>query len=198
MTLRLLILAACLSSSLSVHAERADRDKPMLLEANKISIDDAKKLQVLEGDVVITKGTMTLKAERVVVSENNDGYQKGTAYAGPGKLARFRQKLEGKNDYVDGEAERIEYDTQKEVAELFQRAWVRSGQDEVRGDYIWYDAIGEKYLVTAGGKTSDPKSPPSRVRAIIQPRNKDNPGTAAPTTREALQLKPDNNASAPR
>ncbi len=198
MTLRLAPLAFCLLCSLPAHAERADRDKPMLLEANKISIDDAKKVQVLEGDVIITKGTMTLKAERVVVSENHDGYQKGVAHASKGSLARFRQKLEGKNEYVEGEAERIEYDTQREIAELFQHAWVRSGQDEVRGDYIWYDAVSEKYLVTANGKTSDPKSPPSRVRAIIQPRNKDNPSPANPGTRQSLQLKRDDNPGTPR
>ncbi|MDD2884625.1 MAG: lipopolysaccharide transport periplasmic protein LptA [Dechloromonas sp.] len=198
MTLRLTSLALCLLCSLPAHAERADRDKPMLLEANKISIDDAKKVQILEGDVVVTKGTMTLKAERIVVSEDDKGYQKGVAFAGKGGLARFRQKLEGKPEYIDGEAERIEYDTQREIAELFQRAWVRSGQDEVRGDYIWYDAVSEKYLVTAGGKTSDPKSPPGRVRAIIQPRNKDNGTPSSAPQRETLELKRDEHSSAPR
>ncbi len=188
MILRLATLTLCLMAAAPAFAERADRDKPMQLEANRVSIDDAKKIQILEGDVIITKGTMILKADRVVITEDPYGFQKGTAFNGPGGLARFRQKREGKEEYIDGEAERIEYNTNTEVAELFHRAWVRSGADEVKGDYIWYDAVSEKYLVTAG-EARDPKGTPSRVRAILQPKSKgSDPGQPA-TRGERLQLK---------
>jgi lipopolysaccharide export system protein LptA len=169
-----LLLATLLSGV--AFAERADRDKPLQLEANRISIDDAKKIQILEGDVVLIKGTMVLKSDRVVIVEDQYGFQKGTAFGGKDGLARIRQKREGREEYMEGEAERIEYNTSNEVAELFHRAWVKSGEDEVKGDYIWYDGISEKYLVTAG-ETRDVKAPPARVRAIIQPKNKG----AAPT-----------------
>jgi len=172
MNTRLATLTLCLMISLAAHAERADRDKPMLLEANRASIDDAKKIQVLEGDVLITKGTMTLKADRVVITEDQYGFQKGTAFSGKNGLAYFRQKREGKEEYVEGEGERIEYNTNSEILELFHRAWVKNGEDLVKGDYIWYDAVSEKYLVTAG-ETRDPKGPPARVRAVIQPKAKD-------------------------
>ena len=163
-----------------VLAERADRDKPLQLEANRISIDDAKKIQILEGDVIVIKGTMMLRADRVVITEDQYGFQKGVAFGGKDGLARIRQKREGKDEYSEGEAERIEYNTNSEVAELFHRAWVKSGEDQVKGDYIWYDGISEKYLVTAG-QNRDPKAPPARVRAIIQPRNKaDQPAASSP------------------
>lgn len=165
-----LVLSLALLATPPALAERADRDKPMLLEANRISIDDAKKIQILEGDVVITKGTMTLKAARIVVTEDKYGFQKGTAFGGKDGLARFRQKREGKDEYMEGEAERIEYNSNSEIAELFHRAWVKSGQDQVKGDYIWYDAVSEKYLVTAG-ESRDAKAPPPRVRAVIQPKS---------------------------
>jgi len=171
MILRLVTISLCLLATQNVLAERADRDKPMQLEANRITIDDAKKIQILEGDVLVTKGTMTLKAERIVITEDQYGFQKGTAFSGKDGLARFRQKREGSEEYVDGEAERIEYNSNSEIAELFHRAWVKSGEDQVRGDYIRYDAVNEKYLVTAG-ENRDPKAPPARVRAIIQPKNK--------------------------
>lgn len=187
MTIRLATLTLCLLISLPVLAERADRNKPMLLEANRVSIDDAKKIQILEGDVLITKGTMTLKADRVVIKEDQYGFQKGTAFGGKNGLARFRQKRDGKEEYVEGEGERIEYNTNSEILELFHRAWVKSGEDQVRGDYIWYDAVSEKYLVTAG-ETRDPKAPPGRVRVVIQPKAKDS--EAKPATRgERLELK---------
>jgi lipopolysaccharide export system protein LptA len=111
MNLRLATLTLCLLAALPAHAERADRNKPMQLEANRVSIDDAKKVQILEGDVVISKGTMVLKADRIIVTEDKYGFQKGTAFAGKNGLARFRQKLEGKEQYIEGEAERIEYNT---------------------------------------------------------------------------------------
>ena len=162
----------------SAWAERADRDKPMQLEANRVSIDDAKKIQILEGDVILTKGTMVLKAERIIITEDRYGFQKGTAFGPKGGSATFRQKREGKDEYIEGQAERIEYDSNREIAELFHHARVKSGQDELKGDYIWYDAISEKYLVTAGetkgGSTSSP-----RVRATIQPRNTTAPETPA-------------------
>jgi lipopolysaccharide export system protein LptA len=188
MTLRLVTLTLCLLATLPAHAERADRGKPMLLEANRISIDDAKKVQILEGDVVISKGTMVLKADRIIVTEDKYGFQKGTAFAGKNGLARFRQKLEGKNEYIEGEAERIEYNSSSEIAELFHRAWVKSGEDQVKGDYIWYDAVSEKYLVTAG-ETRDPNAPAPRVRAVIQPRNKDSEPQRPATRGESLELK---------
>ncbi len=188
MILRLVTLSVCLLTAQNVLAERADRDKPMQLEANRITIDDAKKIQILEGDVLVTKGTMTLKAERIVITEDQYGFQKGTATGGKDGLARFRQKREGSEDYVDGEAERIDYNSNSEIAELFQRAWVKSGEDQVRGDYIRYDAVSEKYLVTAG-ENRDPKAPPARVRAIIQPKNKSTDPERTSPQNGGLELK---------
>ncbi|MDR2188851.1 MAG: lipopolysaccharide transport periplasmic protein LptA [Azonexus sp.] len=167
-------------------AERADRDKPMRLEANRLSVDDAKKIQILEGNVVITKGTLVLRADKVVVTEDPYGFQKGVATAAKGKLATFRQKREGKDDYIEGEAERIEYDSNSEVAELFRRAWVKSGGDEIRGDYIWYDAVNEKYLATAGDKNG---APGRRVIVTIEPRNKKDGAERPPPRSEPLELK---------
>lgn len=169
-------------------AERADRDKPMQLEASRISIDDAKKIQILEGDVVVIKGTMVLKADKVVITEDKYGFQLGVATGGKDGLARIRQKREGREEYIEGEAERIEYNSNTEVAEFFRRAWVRSGDDQVKGDYIWYDAISEKYLVTAG-KSSDPKGQPTRVRAIIQPKNKAGQEDQPANSGQRLELK---------
>lgn len=182
---RIVLLALLAALSGAAHAERADRDKPLQLEANTLSIDDAKKIQILEGDVVVIKGTMVLRADKVVVTEDQYGFQKGVATGGKDGLARIRQKREGREDYVDGEAERIEYNTGSEIAEFFRRAWVKSGEDQVRGDYIWYDGVSEKYLVTAGGK-GDAKGTPSRVRAIIQPKSKPQDGAPA----AGLELKP--------
>ena len=210
------VLAACVS--LPAQSEKADRDKPMQLEAQRITVDDGNKVQILEGDVVLSKGTLQIQCDKIIVKEDAYGFQRGTAFGGKGGLARFRQKREGKDEYVEGEAERIEYDsrsekaklfnrakvtsggdqvtghyieydTRSEVAELFHRAWIKSGEDQIKGDYIWYDSINEKYLVTAG-ETRDPKGPPPRVRAVITPQAKTPPPEESTTRRtDHLELK---------
>jgi lipopolysaccharide export system protein LptA len=154
----------------AVHAERADRDKPVSLDAAKVTIDDIKRVHIFEGNVVLTQGTLVIKSAKLVVTQDAEGFQKGVATGGADGLARFRQKRDGKDEYMDGEGERIEYDSRSEKAEFFKRAYVKSGMDEVRGDYISYDGITEQYLVTAA-PGAKPGSEQSRVHAVIQPKS---------------------------
>jgi lipopolysaccharide export system protein LptA len=187
---RLLVALFCfLLPALSLHAEQSDREKPIALEADRITIDDLKRMQILEGNVVLTQGTLTIRADKIVVTEDAYGFQRGVAFAGPGGLARFRQKRETRDGWIEGEAERIEYDSHNEIAELFRRAWVKSGEDQLHGDYIRYDAISERYLAAADpGNSKNSAMSPARVRALIQPRNKSVPPVDADRN-DALQLK---------
>ena len=164
---RLLPIAlVCLA--LPVRAERADRDKPVNIEADRIVVEEAKKIQTFEGNVQLTQGTLVIRAAKLVVSQDSQGFQKGVAYSGADGLARFRQKREGKDEYVNGEAERIEYDARTEKTELFIRAHVVSGLDEVRGHYVSYDAQTENYVVTSA--PAAPGSKGEQVKAVIQPK----------------------------
>ena len=171
------------------HAEKADREKPINLEADSISMDDINKVQILEGNVILTQGTMQILTSKLVVTQDIDGFQKGVATGGANGLARFKQKREGRDEYIEGEAERIVHDARSEKTEFFVRGWVKSGQDEVKGHYISYDALTEQYLVTNAGETKSAKgAPQARVRAIIQPKGKNAPEE---NTGEPLTLKPD-------
>jgi lipopolysaccharide export system protein LptA len=189
-------MACCLAAP--AHAEKADRDKPVNLEADRITVDDARKLHILEGNVQLTQGTLIIRTEKLTVSQDADGFQKGVAQGGAGGLARFRQKREGKDEWVEGEAERIEHDGRGEKTEFFVRAYVKSGQDEVRGPYISYNGLTENYLVTspakqAGGATG----PKERVRAVIQPKHKGDAKPAA-TPAEPAPLKGAPEIASPR
>ena len=173
------IAGVALTASVA-RAEKADRDKPVNIEADRVSVDDVKRVQTFEGNVQLVKGTLIIRAERIVVTQDDDGYQRGVATGTGSVLPRFRQKREGVDEYVEGEAERIEHDAKAEKTEFFNRAWVKSGLDEVRGQFISYDAKTEKYFVTSGpnGTRAQPGSN-DRVRAVIQPRNRD-AGTVTP------------------
>ena len=176
--------------TLPAHAEKADREKPMNIEAARLSMDDIKKVQVFEGNVIVNQGTMQIRTSRLVVTQDADGFQKGVATGGADGLARFKQKRAGVDEYMEGEGERIEHDAREEKTEFFIRGWVKSGEDEVKGPYISYDALTEKYLVTngSGGQKTATGAAQARVRAIIQPKGKN----AAPEEKKGdpLTLKP--------
>lgn len=164
------LLVAGLLAAGSARAERADRDKPVNLEADRVTVDDIKRVHIFEGNVILKQGTLVIRTARMVVTQDAEGFQKGVATGGADGLARFRQKREGKDEHIDGEGERIEYDARTEKAEFFVRAYVKSGLDEVRGNFISYDGLTEKYLVTAA-PGAKPGAPAGRVTAVIQPKN---------------------------
>lgn len=179
--LRISLLTFALSCQPAL-AERADRDKPVNIEADRVTVDDRSKVHIFEGAVILTQGTLMIKGDKLVVTQGADGFQNGVATASAGRLASFRQKRDGSDEYIDGEAERIEYDSRAEKAKLFNRAYVRSGGDEVRGNYIEYDAVSENYLVANVPGSTPSTATPGRVKATIQPKgdNKPETGGASP------------------
>jgi lipopolysaccharide export system protein LptA len=181
----LVLLTYCLLSALPAQAERADRDKPVNLEADRVTVDDAKQTATFEGNVVMTQGTLTIRGDRVIVQQDAEGFKHGAAY---GDLASFRQKRDGFDEYIEGYAERIEYDSKADLLQMFNRAYLKKSNDDVRGNYISYDATTEFFRVVGGGKQAATASnPDGRVRAVIQPKPKAQPSAAPPPP---LPLKP--------
>lgn len=172
------------------HAEKADRNKPVNLEADRATVDDINKVHVFEGNVNLSQGTLLIKSDKLVVKQDAEGYQSGVATANPGKLAYFRVKRDGKEEFVEGEAERIEHDAKTDITKFFNRAWVKNGDDEVRGQFILYDGLKEQYSVTNGPDGSVVSRGNSRVRAVIQPKNKDKDAAAQAGGPVKLQLAP--------
>lgn len=187
---RVLAVCALMALGAPALAEKADREKPINLEADRVSIDDAKQTALFEGNVLLTQGTMQIRGDRMEVRQDKEGFKYGTTW---GNLAHFRQKRDGYDEYVEGWAERIEYDGRVEVLQMFNRAQLKRGQDEVRGNYISYDARTEFFQVTGGAKAAAPDSPQGRVRAVIQPKSKEKPPAAPP-----VSLKPAEAIAAPR
>ncbi len=168
---------AMLAVACPAGAERADRDKPVNIEADRMNADDAQKTAVFEGRVVLTQGTLLIRADRLTLRQDKEGFQYGVAL---GKPATFRQKREGSGDYIDGEAERIEYDGRADRIQLFNRARLRRDSgDDVRGNYISYDSRTEFFSVQAA-KGAPAESRDGRVRAVIMPRTSAAAGASAP------------------
>ena len=150
--------------ALPVHAEKADRSKPVNLEADTVTLDDIKKISVYQGNVILSQGTLTLHADRVQVTQNANGIDKISA---SGRPAAFRQKVDGREEFIEGFSERIEFDSANSQLELIGQAQLKRGGDELRGAQISYNSNTEFYKVVGqpGAKT-----PSGRVRAVIRPK----------------------------
>lgn len=163
-----IVLAAALSVACAhAYAERGDRDKPVNVESDRMTADDAKQVAVFDGRVVLTQGTFVLRADRLTVRQDKDGFSFAVA---EGKPATFRQKRDGADEWVDGEALRIEYDGKKDLVELFERARLTRDKDEVRGNYISYDSRTEFFTVQNSKEFQPSPGRDGRVRAVIQPK----------------------------
>ena len=149
----------------AVHAEQADSTKPIEIEANRMSADDARRMNVFEGNVVVTRGTLNIRADRIVVRQDAEGNQYATATGNP---VRFRQRQDAKPPekegvWMEGEAKRVELDEKNGKIELYEEARVNRGGDEVKGNYILVDQRSDFFTVTPGRGDG-------RVRATIQPK----------------------------
>ncbi len=185
-----LVVALLLTCSPVAVAERADRDKPVNLEADRVELDDLRKESLFVGNVTLTQGTLTIKADQITVKQDANGFQYGIAM---GKPAQFRQKREGFDDYVEGFSERLEYDSKGDKVQLFTNARIQRGADEIRGDYISYNAVTEFFQVIGGGKsTATPGNAQGRVRVILQPK-----GTPVPAS-SGTELKPSSTLQSPK
>jgi lipopolysaccharide export system protein LptA len=175
-----------------LRAENADRDKPIHMESDRVTIDDVQQVSVFEGKVQLTQGTLSIRAEKIVVTEDKLGYKHCTA---TGKTASFRQKHEGTDEYMEGYGERIEYDTRAGTVDFFGQARVKREQDDVQGDHIAYSTRTEVFQVSGDPKFADDPNK-GRVHAVIQPKGKES--ASAPAPKDApLTIQPSSTLSKP-
>ncbi len=174
-------LAALVLASLGTglaFGEKADRNKPMNIEADALKYDDLKQVSVFTGRVILTKGTIQIRGGQLDVRQDPEGYQFGLVLAEPGKLAFFRQKRDGIDEYIEGEGEVIEYDGKADTVKFVKRAQLRRYRgavlnDEISGGVIVYDNTVDVFTVDGGTTRSASGAPGAstgRVRAMLTPK----------------------------
>jgi lipopolysaccharide export system protein LptA len=188
---RSLVSAAMLGAADWAYAEQNDRKQPTHVESDSLRYDDLKQTTEFIGHVVLTQGTLTLRADRLILRQDPDGYQFGQAQ---GRPAQFRQKRDALDEWIEGEAQTLDYDGRTETMTLSQQARVRRRAgtrivDEIEGARIVYDARYEQFQVD-GSRTPATKGPTQgRVRVIIQPRIEPS-APSTPSARPALRAAP--------
>lgn len=162
----LLLLATYATQSF---AERADRDKPIQVDADHVTVDDTNQVSTFEGNVQMRQGTLLIEGTKIVVTQDKKGFSKIVA---TGQLAHFRQKRDGVNQYSEGFGEQIEYDNFIEIANIYRQARVKRDGDDVKGEHIIYNTKTGVFKVF-GSTSQDPDTTgQGRVQIIIQPKDK--------------------------
>ncbi len=161
-------------STLTAHALKSDAEQPTRIEAAHMSYEDLKQENTFIGKVLLTRGTLKIEGEKMLVRQDQSGYQYGTVF---GKPALFQQQRDGGPDrWIKGQAERIEYDTKSGVVRFFSQAKLirlenSKPTDEIEGAFILYNSRTEYYSVNnkiQGEKRADK----GRIKVVIQPSKK--------------------------
>jgi len=172
-------------------AEKADRDKPINIVSERGGrLDVIKQRTEFNGSVVLSKGSMVLRAERLDVRETSDGYYQAFANGEAGKPVTFRQARDVPGEFIEGSAEQLEYDSRADTVRFIGNAVVRrmrgaAVSDEVTGAVINYDNRSEVFSVDGGQNSPHPNG---KVRVVMMPRaaSAPEPAPSAPP----LQLQP--------
>ena len=174
---------ACLACAvpLHAHAEKADKTKPISFTSDDGEVNYEKRTGVLKGNVVITQGTLTIRANRIDFKQNDDNSLSATAFGNP--LA-FRQKRDDAEGYYEGWAQKAVYDGAKEQVELFDNAILKRGADEIRSNYISYNASTELFKAEArpaSTPAAGDAAAKARVQGTFQPKADAAPGKGSDT-----------------
>ena len=174
------LLASALLCVPPAQAKQSDKDQPLYATADALRVDDANGVSVFTGNVVITKGSIVIKADRFEVRDGVDGAQIGIATSNAGRLATFSQDRDVDNESIRGQATRIDYNSATERLELTGKALMRRFRgdtmaDETAGERIVYTSQDAKFVVDGAVKTGSQSS--GRVRAVLAPK----PSAPAPS-----------------
>lgn len=194
---RLLPLLLALAA-LPSQAEKADRLKPMVFTADKQGrLDSVNQRTELLGNVVISQGSLMLRADKVDVRETREGYYEALAQGGAGQPVSFRQGQDRPGEVIDGVADQLEYDSRSETVRFIGNAKVRRTRgaavaEEVTGAVIVYNSRTEVISLEAGSASPNPGG---RVRMVRMPPAETEAGPAASAP---LPLQPSTTITPPK
>ena len=168
------LLAACFIAP--AHAEKADQDKPIILEAEKVSVNDVQQVYELDGQVLLTKGSILITGEKGNIKVDPEGYEYVDVQGNPESTASFRQRREGPvNEFMQGRGQTVTYNAKTELLTLTGEASLKRLHnmqmlDQLRGWKIDYDDVKQRYQVSPPANAKAEDLP--LARAILSPRRK--------------------------
>lgn len=151
-----------------------EEEPPTQILSNELTYDENTKTSVFTGDVIMTRGLLTLQSDVLSLREDTEGYQYGTATMTTDKRVYIRQDRPENFEVLEGIGERAEYDGKAETFDLIGKALLTRyicGRpfDSISGQRVRYFQKTDRYQAFSGPNSDNPDG---RVRSIAQPRAK--------------------------
>ncbi len=149
-------------------------DPDTLILSDSLNYDDLKKESVFTGNVIMTRGLMTLHSDKLTMREDAEGFQYGTATVAAGKLVSIRQENPEKFEVLEARGVRAEYDGKAENIEMIGQAVITRficGKpfDNIKGRRVIYHQKSSTYEAYGG---ADSAAAGGRVRSLARPQAK--------------------------
>ncbi len=168
--------ALTLGATNLAYAENADQNKPIILEAEKVSVKDVQQIYDLNGHVLLIKGSIVVTGEDGHIQVDPEGYEYVEVKGAPNSTASFRQRREGSaEEFTQGRGVQVTYNAKTELLTItgdasLKRLLNMQLLDQLNGWKIEYDDIKQYYRVTPPSDAKAEDLP--LARAILSPRQK--------------------------
>ena len=167
-TLPILLSLGAALGSVSAWALPNDQQQPIRIQADDAQLDDKNGIATYTGDVIITQGSMKITGNTVTITRSATGDI--DVVTSVGNLAYFEQQQSAANpDKMKGWGVTIQYQSQKDLVILTDRAKVESEGNTTEGEKIVYNTQTQVATAGRGGNVTTPRQ---RIDMVIQPKKK--------------------------
>ena len=175
-----LLAAVLLASVAPAHALSTDSEQPISILADQAEHDDATRITIYRGNVVIDQGSLHITGDTVTI--NFDARDEVTKITAAGAPAHFRQLPDGDTNHRKAWAKQMEYFPEQDLIMLSGDALYEKDGSRVQADRLVYDSRNSRFKAltdAAGAPTSEDgqatEKKPERVRIQIKPKKKTAP-----------------------
>ena len=174
---RWLVALVLLASGAVAHALSTDSEQPISIMADRAEHDDATRMTIYRGNVVIDQGSLHITGDTVTI--NFDAHDEVTKITTLGAPAHFRQLPDGDTGYRKAWARQMEYFPQQDLINLSGEARYEKDGSRVQADRLVYDSLNARFRAlsdaaapSSGTGASAAGQKPERVRIQIKPKKK--------------------------
>jgi lipopolysaccharide export system protein LptA len=137
---------------------QVEADLPVRISADSAQMDDRRGIGTYSGNVVVTRGDLTLQADRITIHTPERRPVRMEAHGDPVRA----EAPDAAGQLRVATARRMEYGFDEQVLLLLEDARVQTPTEDARGDRITYDLVEDIIRIEGG--------PGQRVEITIQPR----------------------------
>lgn len=173
------LIAALLAGAATASYAQMNRGQTIQVDADSASYEPGQASY--RGDVILVQGGLTITAQSLDISAENNSAEKVIA---EGEPAVYEQTGATEEERVKASAGRIEYDIVSNLIVLTGDAQIQHNGSEIRGGRITYNADNQIVKASADDKGA------GRVKMILQPAAKDEPAPAPEQASEPASKEP--------